>query len=127
MGVPTRSEMDAAHRRITELERQLRRVMARMGEVAVAPNGSSSPEKSARNASDAKASKGATSAPATAKAAANKPVARKAVAKKAPAKKVATKKLAAKPIAKKPGATKVVKKQPAVRSTPAATRRGGKA
>ncbi len=127
MGVPTRSEMDAAHRRITELERQLRRVMARMGEVAVAPSGSSSPEKSAKNASDAKASKGATSAPAAAKSAANKPVARKAAAKKAPAKKVATTKLAAKPIAKKPGATKVAKKKPAVRSTPAATRRGGKA
>ncbi|KRG66075.1 hypothetical protein ABB26_02380 [Stenotrophomonas humi] len=43
MGMPTRTEMDAAHRRITELERQVRRLIA----VASAPSFQQAPEHAA--------------------------------------------------------------------------------
>lgn len=75
IGLPTRSEMDAAHRRIAELERSLRRLQAQVavlaGTAAVDP----------------------VSQPAPAKV---KPAARKAARKAAPAKKASAKKVSAK-------------------------------
>lgn len=80
IGLPTRSEMDAAHRRIAELERSLRRLQAQV--VAMAGAGEVDP----------------VAQPAPAKV---KPVARKAAKKAAPAKKAAAKKAPAKRAAPK--------------------------
>ena len=70
IGLPTRSEMDAAHRRIAELERSLRRLQAQVavlaGTAAVDPVAQPTPAKV-------------------------KPAARKAAKRAAPAKKVAAK------------------------------------
>lgn len=74
IGLPTRSEMDTAHRRIAELERSLRRVQAQVALLA----GTATVDPVAQ--------------PAPAKVA---PVARKATRKKAPAKKAAAKKASA--------------------------------
>jgi len=75
IGLPTRSEMDAAHRRIAELERSLRRLQAQV--VAMAGTGNVDP----------------VAQPAPAKV---KPVARKAAKKAAPVKRAAAKKAPAK-------------------------------
>jgi len=75
IGLPTRSEMDAAHRRIAELERSLRRLQAQV--VAMAGTGEVDP----------------VAQPAPAKV---KPVARKAAKKAAPAKRATEKKAPAK-------------------------------
>lgn len=75
IGLPTRSEMDAAHRRIAELERSLRRLQAQV--VAMAGTGNVDP----------------VAQPAPAKV---KPVARKAAKKAAPVKKAAAKEAPAK-------------------------------
>ena len=93
IGLPTRSEMDAAHRRIAELERSLRRLQAQVAVLA----GTAEVDPVAQ--------------PAPAKV---KPVARKAAKKAAPAKKSA----AAKPPAKK-AATKKAPAKPAARRTTA--------
>jgi class III poly(R)-hydroxyalkanoic acid synthase PhaE subunit len=88
-GMPTRTEVDGAHRRIAELERALRRMRDGAPEPAP-PSGS---------------------APAPAKPAAKKPVAKKPAAKRPAAKKPA----ANKPVAKKPGAKPSVAKKKAKR------------
>ena len=75
IGLPTRTEMDAAHRRIAELERNLRRLQAQVAVLA------------GTDAVDPVAQ------PAPARV---KPVARKPAAKKAPAKKAAAKNVPAK-------------------------------
>ncbi|MNC52985.1 Poly(R)-hydroxyalkanoic acid synthase subunit [compost metagenome] len=84
IGLPTRSEMDAAHRRIAELERSLRRVQAQVaalaGTDAVDPVAQPAPARV----------KPVARKPAAKKAAAKKPAAKKAAAKKAPAKKATT-------------------------------------
>ncbi|HCL43286.1 MAG TPA: class III poly(R)-hydroxyalkanoic acid synthase subunit PhaE, partial [Pseudomonas sp.] len=74
-GQPTRSEMDAAHRRIAELERSLRRLQAQVAVLA----GTAEVDPVAQ--------------PAPAKV---KPAVRKAAKKAAPAKKAAAKKASAK-------------------------------
>lgn len=85
IGLPTRSEMDAAHRRIAELERSLRRLQAQVavlaGTAEVDPVAQPAParvkpvvRKPAKKAAPAK------------KSAAPKPAAKKAATKKAPAK-----------------------------------------
>ena len=71
IGLPTRSEMDAAHRRIAELERSLRRLQAQVAVLA----GTAEVDPVAQ--------------PAPAKV---KPVARKAAKKAAPVKKAAAEK-----------------------------------
>ncbi|HIE5094737.1 class III poly(R)-hydroxyalkanoic acid synthase subunit PhaE [Stenotrophomonas maltophilia] len=94
IGLPTRSEMDAAHRRIAELERSLRRLQAQVavlaGSAVVDPVAQPAPaqvkpaaRKAARPAAPVK------------KAAVKRPTAKKAVAKQAPAKKAPAKKPAA--------------------------------
>ncbi|MEN5273220.1 class III poly(R)-hydroxyalkanoic acid synthase subunit PhaE [Stenotrophomonas lactitubi] len=80
IGLPTRTEMDAAHRRIAELERNLRRLQAQVAVLA----GTEAVDPVAQ--------------PAPARV---KPVARKPAAKKAPAKKAAAKVPAKKAPAKK--------------------------
>ena len=102
MGVPTRTEMDAAHRRIAELERQLRRMAT-----AAAPPSSAAPPKPA-----AAREKPATAKPKAAKTA-------KAAAKKATRKvaKGATKKVPA----------KTAKPAPRKSASKASPRHGGKA
>ncbi len=98
LGMPTRTEIEAAHRKIAELERIVRRMMR--GEAASAPRAAA--ESSPKRATSAKTKK-------TAAKPASKP-ARKAPAKKA-ATKSATKKAASKkPAAKKPTAKKSARK-----------------
>lgn len=107
MGMPTRSEMDAAHKRITELERQVRRLIAA--------------------ASGPTAAQGR-AAPASAGAA---PVAggskQKAATKPAAAKRARStaKKPASKPMAKKPAAGKPAAKATPNKSTASKSTRGG--
>ncbi|QDH69869.1 class III poly(R)-hydroxyalkanoic acid synthase subunit PhaE [Marilutibacter alkalisoli] len=74
-GMPSRTEIDSAHRKIVELERELRRLRERIGQVA---------------------SEQASEKPASEKPAPEKPAAKKARAKKVATKKAATKKAAAK-------------------------------
>lgn len=107
MGVPTRTEMDAAHRRIAELERQVRRLLTAAGKVAPA-----------------------TATPKPAPAAAAKPVPKAAtkVAKKAVGRTASTKTAATASKAATKSATKPKTKKPAGHSAAPgkATRRGGK-
>ncbi len=132
MGVPTRTEMDAAHKRIAELERQVRRLIAAAGssaDVAAAP---AKPSPAAKKAATPAARK-----PVVKKAAPEKtPAAKKVAAGKPVAKKATASKVAApKPVAKKAAATRVATKKsaakPAASNKPAArrpaTRRGGRA
>ncbi len=85
-GVPTRSEVDAAHRKIVQLERELRRLRDMM---AGASSPGESPDRPAARKPDPKNADAA-------KAPARKPVAKKSAAKKRAAKKPAAKKAAAK-------------------------------
>jgi len=95
IGLPTRTEMDAAHRRIAELERSLRRLQAQVAVLA----GTDAVDPVAQPA------------PARVKPVARKPVKKAAPAKKAPttrpaAKKAAEKKAPAKPAARRSAARK---------------------
>lgn len=101
-GMPTRSEMDAAHKRIAELERTVRRLVAAMGEGASRP----------APARAASVKKPASPAP-TKKTPAKKAPAKKATVKKATVKKTAAKKAPAK---KAPAKTAARKSAPAKRS-----------
>ncbi len=87
-GMPTRSEIDSAHRKIVELERQLRRLRDREAE-ATAPS-------SAFGTFSRKREKGEAVKPAVKKAAIKKPA-----AKQPPPKKAAAKESAAKPATRK--------------------------
>lgn len=103
MGVPTRTEMDAAHRRIAELERQVRRLMA-AAQQASAP---ASADESAKPSAGKTAAKPAKPAPQRAAPKAAKKATRKAV--KEIVQKAAPKKITAnKPAARKPAAKKAV-------------------
>lgn len=76
MGVPTRTEMDAAHRRIAELERWMRRIAAGRAEPAPAPvKPTSDPAKKKKPASATKTRTAAKPAKATGKKAASRPAA----------------------------------------------------
>ena len=113
MGVPTRTEMDAAHRRIAELERQVRRLIA-AGQQTSATAQSTAEPRSAKHS------------PAKPVAKPAKPAAQQAAkktAKKAVTKTVA-KKVAQKPAAKKAVAKNVVAKKTATTTT--ARRRSAK-
>jgi len=72
LGMPTRSEVDAAHRKIVQLERELRRLRDL---VAGMPSSGERPERAAARQAPVR------------KSVAKKPVAKKAATKKAPAKK----------------------------------------
>ena len=100
MGVPTRSEMDSAHRRITELERQIRRLIAASLHPADLATAEAAPTPATRSTSARKV----------------KPAAKKA--SKKTVKKAAS-------VKTKPPAAKPVKKAAATRK--AAVRSGGKA
>lgn len=118
MGVPTRTEMDAAHRRIAELERQVRRLMA-AAQQSSAPAQSASANKSARPSAGktaAKPAKPAAQRPAkkTAKKITKKAV-KKAVEKAAPKKITANKPAARKQAAKKAVVASKPKSAPARR------------
>ncbi|WP_296246525.1 class III poly(R)-hydroxyalkanoic acid synthase subunit PhaE [uncultured Stenotrophomonas sp.] len=106
MGVPTRTEMDAAHRRIAELERQVRRLMAAAQQTST-PAQSASADKSARSSAGRTAARPAKPAPQRAAKKAAKKATRKAV--KEIVQKAAPKKVTAnKPAARKPAAKKAV-------------------
>lgn len=103
MGVPTRTEMDAAHRRIAELERQVRRLIAAGQQAGATAQSTAEPRtakhspakpvaKPAKPAAQQAAKKTAKKAvtKTVAKKVAQKPAAKKAVAKKVVAKKTAT-------------------------------------
>lgn len=106
MGVPTRTEMDAAHRRIAELERQVRRLMA-AAQQASAPAQSASADKSATPSAGKTAAKPAKPAPQRAATKAAKKATKKA-AEKVVQKAVPKKITANKPAARKPAAKKAV-------------------
>ncbi|MGV8941393.1 MAG: class III poly(R)-hydroxyalkanoic acid synthase subunit PhaE [Lysobacter sp.] len=93
MGVPTRTEVDAAHRKITQLERELRRLRDRLDGAESTPQSASNP----RGGGQARATR--------AKAAASEPVAK--VVTKAPSKDVS--KAASKPASKQPAARNAAK------------------
>lgn len=102
MGVPTRTEMDAAHRRIAELERQVRRLLNAAARPApdAAPKAAPrpAPKKPAKTTAPRAAAKTAgRNAAAPARKTAVKPAAKKAAAKKA----AATGKTAGKPAARR--------------------------
>ncbi|MGY1424967.1 class III poly(R)-hydroxyalkanoic acid synthase subunit PhaE [Lysobacter sp. A289] len=128
MGVPTRSEVDAVHRKIVQLERELRRLRDQLASGATgspptkpSPNSGRAPSKAATNKA-AKAKPVKKVAKKVAKKAVKK-VAKKAV--KAPAKKV-TKAPAKKSTAKKPAAKKpTAKKTKSTTGKPASASRRG--
>lgn len=114
-GIPTRTEIDSAHRKIAELERALRRAaaagtptVAERKAAAAAPTASAAPVPAA------------SSKPKARRAARKQPVARKsaprkaAASKKRPAKRAAARKAAAKPA--------VVTQKPAARNAPASAK-----
>ncbi|MGE8227483.1 MAG: class III poly(R)-hydroxyalkanoic acid synthase subunit PhaE [Stenotrophomonas sp.] len=105
MGVPTRTEMDAAHRRIAELERQVRRLIAATQQASPAAQG---------------AAAGKVATPSQPKAAAKpvKPEPKQAAPKVS---KAVVKKSAGKS-AQKPAAKKVVAKKVAAKKTAAAAK-----
>lgn len=89
-GMPTRSEMDAAHKRIAELERTVRRLVAAMGEGAPPARApASTPPPRAAAAPAEKVAEPAKQAPAR-RAAARTPAAKTPPVKQAPAKKSST-------------------------------------
>lgn len=98
LGMPTRTEIEAAHRKIAELERIVRRMMR--GETASAPRATAEPapkrRPAARKAAAKPASKPARKSPA--KKAAKKSATKKAASKKNPSKETATKKTARKTV-----------------------------
>lgn len=117
LGLPTRTEVDAAHRKIAELERILRRMMRGQAAERPAPRPAAAPEtprqapSPARQAKAGKktatskpsaASKSSTkkSAKTAAKKIGEKPTAKKAAAKKATAKKAGRTRAPSKPISK---------------------------
>ncbi len=100
LGMPTRTEIEAAHRKIAELERIVRRMMR--GDAAPAPRGA--PEAAAKRSPPRKRAAKAAAKPA------RKPATKKAPAKKAPVKKSAAKKAASKKPAAKKTARKSVKR-----------------
>ena len=108
LGIPGRTEVDGAHRKIAQLERELRRLrdaVERGAETAAAAAQAPAPSPAAPRAASVAAKParaGPGSAPAVARAApaAVKPVAAKrAVAERAPVKRAAAKSVAAKPVA----------------------------
>ena len=129
-GMPTRTEIDSAHRKIADLERALRRAgAARQSRPAPQPaKRAAEPPLPAEPV--AEVAKAVTPVRKPRKAATRKPVARKSARKpataKAAPKRVASRKLAAKPVqvkaapvVKKPAATKAAPAKP-VRAKPAA-------
>lgn len=116
MGVPTRTEMDAAHKRIAELERQVRRLLAASQKVdaaapvsAAKPAVTKPPTKAAKRAPAGTAAKAArTAVKKVAKAPPRKTAAAKATATKTPAQKPVARKTAAaaKPAPVRRGRTK---------------------
>ena len=109
MGMPTRTEMDAAHRRIAELERQVRRLIA-------ATERANPPAQSTAAAKPAKASAVKPAAKPAKRAVRPAAPTEKKVAKKA------AKKIAQKPVAKKAAAKQAVAKKPVARKTAAAAK-----
>ena len=98
LGMPTRTEIEAAHRKIAELERIVRRMMR--GEAASAPRATAEPAPKRRPAARKATAKPASRPPrkAPAKKAAKKSATKKAASKKTASKKTATKKTARKSV-----------------------------
>lgn len=118
MGVPTRTEMDAAHRRIAELERQVRRLMVAAQQTST-PAQSESADQSVKPSVGKTAARPAKPAPQRAATKAAKKATRKAVKeivqKAAPKKVTANKSAARKPAAKKAVVASKPKSAPARR------------
>ena len=120
VGMPTRTEIEAAHRKIAELERIVRRMMR--GD-APSPSRREPTPRPAATPARGSGRKVATKS-------AGKPAARKAVPKKAAAKsvakKAASKKAASKEAASKKAASKKAASKKAAKKTTSAARRGGR-
>ena len=131
LGMPTRTEIDSAHRKIADLERALRRAgAARQSRPAPQPVKRAAEPPSPADEPLVEVARAATPARKPRKAVARKPVARKPARKpasaKAAPKRAASRKRAAKPaqvkaapVVKKPAATKAAPVKP-VRTKPAA-------
>lgn len=103
LGVPTRREVDAAHRKIVELERQVRRLSDLAGHGATPVN---TPRKAAAGKPASSSKQPASKSPAR-KTTTKNSAARKSPARKSPVKKTTAKKTTAKkPPAKKPTVSK---------------------
>ena len=114
-GMPTRSEMDAAHRRIAELERLVQRMLRTAASPASKPAAASTADPvapaTAKRAAASKAS--AAPKPATATSAVKKTAAKKTAAKaakKSPAKKTTDSKTVSKPSTGKPAGKPTTRK-----------------
>src|SRR5690606_40723081 len=98
LGMPTRTEVDAAHRKIVQLERELRRLRDQM---AGMPSSSQGEERPAARKPATKATKAPVRKTAAKKQAAKKTATKKApAAKKAPAKKSSSRASVSKPASK---------------------------
>lgn len=145
-GIPTRTEIDAAHRKIVQLERELRRLrdevqQLRGGdggepEAKSAPTANKSagakPKPRAAQAAAAAPSRAAQAAPAEAapvavKPAAAKPASRPAAPKQAAPKQAASRQAAPKPAASKPAGKRAAKKTAIARPQPPARPAAAKA
>lgn len=107
MGVPTRTEMDAAHRRIAELERQVRRLLAATTQAAAGVADPFASQDAGRKAGSKLATKRPAKKAVNRKTVASKEVTAKTPARKAaPVKTVGGKTAARKAATGKPGAAK---------------------
>ncbi|MGN5512898.1 class III poly(R)-hydroxyalkanoic acid synthase subunit PhaE [Xanthomonas hortorum pv. gardneri] len=111
-GMPTRSEMDAAHRRIAELERAVRRMLRTAASPASKPTAAPAADPvasaTAKRASSSKASE--VSEAAHAASAVKKTAAKKTEAKKSPAKQATASKPVSRPATGKPASKAAARK-----------------
>ncbi len=121
-GMPTRTEIDSAHRKVADLERALRRAGAADSKAARAPKMAEAPvETSVQPPPPRRARKPAAARPAASKAIVRKPARKKPASKKTAVGKSAVRELAAKAVRAKRVATKksgrrAVKEAPKVKS-----------
>jgi len=96
-GMPTRTEVDSAHRKVADLERALRRAASAGSRPAARPKATHETRPAAPAAPTTTPAKPQSRRAARKQPASRKPAARKATAKQASARKAATRKIAAKP------------------------------
>ncbi|MBX9403455.1 class III poly(R)-hydroxyalkanoic acid synthase subunit PhaE [Lysobacter sp. BMK333-48F3] len=113
LGMPTRTEIDAAHRKIVQLERELRRLRDELQSRSAPAGAPAEPPRKPAAASKPAAAKPASSKPAASKPAASKPKAAKPRAAQAVA--AAPSVSAAKPAVKPPRKTAIARPQPPAR------------
>lgn len=126
LGIPSRTEVDAAHRKIVQIERELRRMRDAMGAAEATPGARPAPPPRGSGAFEASAPVGkaaeagsSSKKPASAKSASKKAPSKKATSKKAISKKAPNKNVASKKVASKKATSKKAIAKPAATKTPA--------